>query len=268
MTSIELKSGQSRNKMADLLRPYYDQQTPVIVKSYARHWKALKNWQDWDYLRTQVGHEWICDVEMDAYNQNPEESAGGRLSIPFESYLDYLTLYREQKRQGIPDDSPILYLAQNDLPHGLYNDIVLPPFLNISHPSEPTTGESSFLGQGKLYQCMFWMGPPGVKSPLHFDPLDNVLVQISGTKHVALLDRACPRQYLNVGEEHGQQENTSALDIPAILSGETKFAGDQDGFQFFEGMLEPGDALYIPSKWWHYVGSPSDFTINVNMWWR
>jgi hypothetical protein len=33
-------------------------------------------------------------------------------------------------------------------------------------------------------------------------------------------------------------------------------------------LLEPGDALYIPSMWWHHVRSLEPFNVLVNYWWR
>jgi len=32
--------------------------------------------------------------------------------------------------------------------------------------------------------------------------------------------------------------------------------------------LEPGDAIYIPSMWWHQVEALADFNVLVNYWWR
>lgn len=33
-------------------------------------------------------------------------------------------------------------------------------------------------------------------------------------------------------------------------------------------VLEPGDALYIPSLWWHHVEADEDFGAMLNFWWR
>ncbi len=33
-------------------------------------------------------------------------------------------------------------------------------------------------------------------------------------------------------------------------------------------MLEPGDAIFVPSMWWHHVEALEPFNILVNHWWR
>lgn len=279
ISQVEIDNDGDNHSIADLIRPHYENQTPLILKNYARDWPALSQWTNWDYLKRQVGEDWPCDVEMGTYNNSE------RLTIPFGSYVDYLLLYREQQermeaKNEDSESTPILYLAQNDLPHGLYDDIVLPPFLNTNRDdisstekvNRSTMNGSFMLGQGKLYQCMWWMGPPRAESPLHFDPLDNILVQVVGQKHVVLLDRMIPREKLCAGAAYGQQENTSALPIRQWLRGETgskNVSLNASAYlPFLQGTLEPSDALFIPAKWWHYIESPVDFTISVNVWWR
>mmetsp|Transcript_9420 Transcript_9420/g.16625 ORF Transcript_9420/g.16625 Transcript_9420/m.16625 type:complete len:89 (+) Transcript_9420:83-349(+) len=38
------------------------------------------------------------------------------------------------------------------------------------------------------------------------------------------------------------------------------------GLRYYEVILEPGEALFIPRKWWHYCRSKT-VSCSVNFWW-
>jgi lysine-specific demethylase 8 len=58
--------------------------------------------------------------------------------------------------------------------------------------------------------------------------------------------------------------NTSQVDLDNI--DEKEFPRTQN-LEFMDGILEEGDLLYIPPKWWHYVRSLS-ISFSVSFWWR
>jgi len=234
----------------DCFRPFFDEQTPVLLKQACIEFKALNNWKDFDYMLQAVGPDHPCEVELGAYN------SGERLTLTFSQYIDYLKLWisMTEKGEAIPDDQ-ILYMAQNDLPAGLLDDIEI-----------PAACQDDSLGAGKLYNTMLWMGPASTVSPLHFDPLDNFLMQITGSKSVWLLPRSVDSTCLYSGQSHQEQSNTSAVDVrKPDLEKYPLFAKIQD--EIVTCHLEPGDMLYIPAKWWHAVQS-NEMSISVNAWWR
>ena len=106
-----------------------------------------------------------------------------------------------------------------------------------------------------------WLGPAGTVSSMHTDPRDNILVQMVGVKRVILL-----------APEHGQQalptcagymSNSTAWQ-PGDALGSAALA--LPGLALRTCVLGPGDALFIPAGWWHYVTSLS-VSISVNFWW-
>ncbi|XP_066330847.1 lysine-specific demethylase JMJ30-like isoform X2 [Miscanthus floridulus] len=94
-----------------------------------------------------------------------------------------------------------------------------------------TVPEYCLAGGGKLQSLNAWFGPHGTITPLHHDPHHNLFAQVD-------LD--------NIDEK--EHPKTAAL-------------------EFMDCILEEGDLLYIPPKWWHYVRSLS-ISFSVSFWWR
>ena len=131
-----------------------------------------------------------------------------------------------------------------------------------------------------------WLGPAGTVSCLHFDRPHNLLCQAVGWKRVLLVDpREPPCRLYPHG---GGMGNTSQVDpeaarrappprgAPAVADGRAAMAAaaaaDGDPFpqfaavRLYYAVLGPGDALYIPPRWWHHVRALSA-SFSVSWWW-
>lgn len=127
-----------------------------------------------------------------------------------------------------------------------------------------------------------WLGPSGTKSPLHTDPYHNILCQVVGYKYVRLYppddrDKLYPEGKNEAGVN---MNNTSQVDIYHFRPGPDESTPEQDKirklwqkkyplFQFAtyqEAILKPGECLYIPLGWWHYVEAFTP-SFSVSFWW-
>lgn len=348
--------------LANIVRPSFDSQTPILLQNILGTCDAIHFWRSLEYWRHSVDEDQPVEVEIGkSYN------SGNRSTISFGEYLNYLEAsmqiedreYKGIQEGGLQPDQDVAYLAQNELFPQVMQDIHIPSFCE-----DATFG----VGDGKLYHTMLWMGPRHTVSPLHYDPLDNILMQIVGWKRVLLFqpdnypssralqlqDGKCEDDVIGSVEnnqsriparvafmitseqrhrlmtvlgytsedirtlkpidahfllefsvkrndpeddyrvrlgllmekendrlvsvsdtqdsnpwhyagKNGNQYNTSAVDIE-----------NPDRSQFpnffkapvpYECVLGPGDALFIPKRWWHHVRS-LEMSVSANVWWR
>ncbi|KAI1192136.1 hypothetical protein F5B17DRAFT_379567 [Nemania serpens] len=200
-----------------------------------------------------------------------------------------------------PPHKPTAYLAQHQLfaqLPSLRNDILVPDYCYTAPPRHPTDAR---LDQPELDEPLLnaWFGPPGTISPLHNDPYHNVLAQVVGRKYVRLYAPSETARLAARGREDGvEMGNTSALDV-GVLEGWDRGPDERDSaveaeendgdggsekvngelserdvtvkafkaVPFVDCILEPGDALYIPIGWWHYVRGLS-VSFSVSFWWN
>ena len=99
-------------------------------------------------------------------------------------------------------------------------------------------------------------------TPLHHDPHHNLLAQVVGTKYVRLYH---PRYTQQVRPNiQGLTTNTSQIDLEAASLEETAVLAS---LQHVDCLLLPGQTLYIPPGWWHYVKALT-VSFSVSYWWQ
>ena len=112
-----------------------------------------------------------------------------------------------------------------------------------------------------------WIGTP-TRIAAHNDFPDNLACCVAGRRRFTLFP---PDQFHNL--YLGPIDNTPAGRAVSMvdfhtpdLAAHPDFAEALRNAQVAE--LEPGDALFIPSMWWHHVEGLSPFNILLNYWWR
>lgn len=104
--------------------------------------------------------------------------------------------------------------------------------------------------------------------PPHYDVSDNIACVVAGHRRFTLFP---PEQVRNLYV--GPIDLTPAGQPISLVD---PYRPDLERYpRFAEAMetakvaeLEPGDALYIPSLWWHQVESLDTFNVLINYWWE
>lgn len=157
-----------------------------------------------------------------------------------------------QKLAEQPDDerAQSIYVGCSSLQHGFpgfrqHNDLTVP---------------------GDDVAVNAWLGNRS-RISAHFDFPDNIACVVAGQRRFTLFP---PDQVGNL--YIGPLDVTPAGQAISLVD----FADpDFDRFPRFETALQaavtcelgPGDAIFIPSMWWHHVESLSSFNMLVNYWW-
>lgn len=190
-----------------------------------------------------------------------DPAAGGRLyydnamGMNFRSARGKLTEIFAQmdagERGGLTGPAPTIYLASIDIGEhfeGLSEENPIP------------------LGQRECLESI-WIGS-ATRIAAHNDFPDNLACCVTGKRRFTLFP---PDQLRNL--YLGPIDNTPAGRAISMVDfhrpdfdAHPRFRGALEQAQLAE--LEPGDAIFIPSMWWHHVEGLDPFNILVNYWWR
>ncbi|MEO7256298.1 MAG: cupin-like domain-containing protein, partial [Sphingomicrobium sp.] len=152
----------------------------------------------------------------------------------------------------------------HDQPYSMYaGGIPIPKHLPALIPDIPVP----MLNMARETLISLWVGNR-THTATHWDQSQNLACVVAGRRRITLFP---PDQLKNlyVGPLDftlaGQPISLVDIDTPDL---ETfpRFTEALENAQRAE--LAPGDALYIPSLWWHDVLSLEDFGSLINFWWR
>lgn len=231
--------------------------TPLVVRGLAADWPLVRAANASDeaadrYLRrfyrdATVG-AWIGAPSIGGrffYSENLEGFNFERAMVKLDAVLDKLAEYRDIA------DSPSVYVGSTTI------DTCLPGFR-----------EENDFDFGDLNPlASIWLGNRSRVSA-HFDVPDNLACVVVGRRRFTLF----PPE--SIGDLYvGPVDFTPAGQAISLVD----FADpDLERFPRFRAALdkahvaelEPGDAVFIPSMWWHHVESLDAMNVLVNYWWR
>jgi hypothetical protein len=201
---------------------YLGPQVPVLLKGFANESPAGKKWTI-DYIRQQCGSVMV-DV-FDNSNKNSESAfTHPDLKMRFEEYVNSI----------IKDEPSTLRMF-------LFNMFKAKPSLRKDFPC-PAIMKGILGRMGYMF-----FGAKGIKVRIHQDmDMSNVLLtQFYGRKKVVLIS---PKYSDLLYKLPFNTHSLVDLDQPDY----SKYPGLKY-IETAECILEPGDALFMPSGYWHYI---------------
>lgn len=245
--------------LRDALRAHFAAQTPCRFPPSAftplipaiRTWFTSADNLDLGFFRSTLSES---DLGTLVTVESSTPTTFERVSIPFSLLLHYLSL--PIPPQGLPD----LYLAQTPL-------LELIPALKQSIPTPAIVEET---GRGDIYATNLWLGRcESINTPLHKDPNPNLFVQLAGRKRIRMFSPAIGRRLVGGDVARFRAEEEMMLGESRARVQEMVWKAHDGENEAFEIVVDPGDACFIPTGWWHAVqGVGSGVGASVNWWFR
>ncbi len=212
----------------DFYSRYFFRNLPVVLTGLTDGWPASEKWSP-AYFKDHYGEvevEITADRNGDALYEGNFETH--RRSVSLGRFVDMI------EQGGATND--YYMVARNQ---------------TMNDPALQSLKEDIFFPEGFLDPqttlnpyVRLWFGPPGTVTPFHVDNRNALFVQVRGRKLVRLV----PPQFL--ASLYNDHSCYSPVDLDAIDT--ERFPAMKD-VPVFEVVLEPGDALFIPITWWHWV---------------
>jgi len=232
---------------------------PAVFRGLVSEWLAVR--------AASGGDEELAKFLRAAATDEPVETWFGQPEIDGRfGYSDDFAGFNHERKLATVDQLLDLLLRQkgNARPYSMYaGGIPVRRHLQGLLPAIPVP----LLDTGKPTLISLWLGNR-TRTAAHWDLPQNLACVVLGRRHFTLFP---PDQIANlyVGPLDftlaGQPTSLVHVDDPD-LTRFPRFAQAIEVAQTAE--LDPGDALYLPSLWWHAVRGEDEVGAMVNYWWR
>ena len=211
---------------------------PLIIDDVVSEWEAMTKWTP-QYLKEACGsHEVSCFIAHEA-NATFLQQTNATKTLPFSSFVDVVF------NNTMSDDHQCYLRVGSEHPvfQALSSDFIIPEF--IEGYNAPATG--------------IWMGEQGNVTPFHHDWWHSFLAQVRGKKHFTLVS------FLEGETLQTNWPPEARYDLkPApVIDGTGSSSYTQQLTTCYEGILEPGQMLYIPPYWYHQVKTLDNGNISL-----
>lgn len=246
---------------------YRKNEFPFLVKNHPQIWKTASKWANYDYLLKMLGKEKLYRNEYSTKNHMMYWKLRGRQKGPDgwqpptkNVELSFPDWYEKAEKLENIDEDPTnnehFYLRLNGAigrkPKEsknlfLYDDL---PFFSPEKQSDIFMVDPS---DARGINCR--LGSKGVIAEAHYDMSRNFILMLRGRKRYIL---AHPSQCINM--ELYPLGHPSARHSRINWSDPESWQLDGDHFQHGqvnEIVLQAGDALYLPTFWFHFIVSLS-----------
>lgn len=240
-----------------LPRKVRESSEPCLLKGLASDWPLVQHARQSDEDAQRYILRFYQGKTVGMFRGEP--GAGGRVFYDdgFEGFnfqrfvLKLDQLFSELRAASRDDQAPMFYLGSTSV------DSHLPGFRE--HNDIAIDGAQPLVS--------FWLGNRTRVAP-HHDVPSNLACCVAGRRRFTLFP---PEQlenlYIGPLEKNPGGQAISLVDTENV---------DDECFPRFQQALEnaiifdlePGDALFIPSLWWHQVEGLDDFNMLINYWWR
>ena len=232
---------------------------PAVLRGFVAHWPivAAARGSDAalaDYLRTRATNEaaeaWFGDPGIE-----------GRFG-----FNDALDGFNHERKLATIDQLLDLLLRQRGAEEAwsIYAG-ALP--LRRHAPAVLDENPMPLLDADRYMRVSLWLGNR-TRTAAHWDLPQNLACVVAGRRRFTLFPTSVVAD-LYVGPLDftlaGQPSSLADVEEPDF----ERFPRLRDAFAVAEETeLEPGDALYMPSLWWHAVQSRDEVGAMINYWWR